>query len=345
MDVAGEWRGLVIDVHAHLFFDELLGLAGSAGPSIVRGPGGIQLVTGGHRWNLGENSRLTLEPGRRVDALDEALIDKQVLSLSPLWLFHHSPLEVAEPFLQRANHLMADLCASYPERLLGLAALPAQDTSAAIAVLEHAVRTQGLVGGYIGMDARTGLDDPDLDDLYQACIDLDVPLFLHSTVAGVDGPPGDPRLDRWLGQVTLGYPIEETLAVEAIVLGGVLERHPRLDIVLPHGGGAFPMLRGRLRDWIRNSPDAPVTPDQFDSAVARLWFDTHVHSADALVLLQATASADRLMFGSNFGGWDSGSSDEVASIATQLDANAARLLRLDRAGSSSFSHHGHQIAP
>ncbi|MBX5465820.1 MAG: hypothetical protein IRZ26_09740, partial [Clostridia bacterium] len=32
-------------------------------------------------------------------------------------------------------------------------------------------------------------------------------------------------------------PFETTLAASALVLGGVLERHPRLRLLLVHGGG------------------------------------------------------------------------------------------------------------
>ncbi|WP_179273580.1 MULTISPECIES: amidohydrolase family protein [unclassified Rhodococcus (in: high G+C Gram-positive bacteria)] len=320
----------MIDVHAHLFFDELLGMAGDYGPALASSSSGNELVTGSYRWPMGGLTRLSIDPSERVAALDEAGIDMQVVSLSPLWFFHHTSVDVAGPFLRRANELVAEFCARAPGRLLGLAAIPAQDAESAVAELERAAESS-LVGAYFGMDARNTLDAPELDAVYEACVALDLPLFIHSTVSGVDGPPGDPRLERWLGQVTVGYPIEETLAVQALVLGGVLERHPRLDVVLPHGGGGFPMICGRLRDWVKHSLAAPVGLEQFDSAVGRLWFDTHVHSEASLTLLESVANPHHLVYGSNFGGWDTGHAREVASIADRLNANASRLLRLPSA--------------
>ena len=319
----------MIDVHAHLFFDDLLGRAGACGPTVTSRPGGHELVTGSHRWAMGASSSLETSPQRRLDELALAGIDRQVLSLSPLWFFHHSPADIAVDFIRRANDLMADFCEADRTRLFGLAALPVQDVGAAIAELERSTAERGLAGAYIGTDARQGLDDPDLDDLYAACVELNVTLVLHSTVAGVDGPPGDQRLERWLGQVTIGYPIEETLAVQAVLLGGVLTRHPGLDILLPHGGGAFPFLHGRLRSWVEASPAAPVSVTEFDEAVGRLWFDTHVHSHDSLTLLRAVVEPDRLVFGSNFGGWDSGPINEVAEMSESLNKNDTRLFRLD----------------
>ncbi len=157
--------------------------------------------------------------------------------------------------------------------------------------------------------------------------ELDVPLFVHSVVAGVDGPPGDARLRRWLRDVTLGYPFEETVAVSTLVLGGVLDRHPHLDICLSHGGGAMPFLLGRIRDWVATGA-APVDVEQFDRDYARLWFDTHLHSTRSAALLAEVANPDRLVFGTNFGGWDSAGTHEVDRLPIDLSGNARRLLRL-----------------
>ncbi|MES2171115.1 MAG: amidohydrolase family protein, partial [Actinomycetota bacterium] len=134
-------------------------------------------------------------------------ISRQVVSLSPLWLFHTAPAPVATAFARRANDLLAEWCGADRTRLAGMASLPAQDVGAAIVELERSVTELGLVGGYIGTDARPGLDDPDLDDLYSACVDLDVPLFVHSTMGRVGASVVDPRLDRWMGGVIYGYPV------------------------------------------------------------------------------------------------------------------------------------------
>ena len=319
----------MIDVHAHLFFDELLGTAGRLGPAIEKvGEGRYEIVAGAYRWPIGPKSSLAETPTTRVDSLDQDGIDHQVLSLSPLWLFTHTPAEVAGPFLRNANTLMSQWCDAHPDRLGAFAALPTVDMSVAVAELEHSVRELGLVGGYIGTDARSALDDPDMDDLYDACVDLDVPLFVHSTVTGVDGPAGDPRLDRFDGQVTLGYPHEETLAVVSLIFGKVLLRHPELDVYVSHGGGSIAYQHGRLRKFA-SLPRSPITVEEFDEQFARLWFDTHVNSPAALELLRGVANPDHLVFGTNYRGWDSGHVDEVDAFADAVVDNARRLLRTE----------------
>ncbi|WP_159451446.1 amidohydrolase family protein [Demequina sp. NBRC 110054] len=317
----------MIDVHAHLFFDELLGTAGALGPEIRKvGEDRHEIVVGGYRWPIGPKSSLAETSLQRVDSLDEDGIDVQVLSLSPLWLLTHTPAEAQVPFLRSANTLMSEWCAQQPARLAGFAALPTTDMGAAIGELEHGVRELGLVGGYIGTDARASLDHPDMDDLYEACVDLDVPLFVHSTVPGVDGPPGDPRLDRFDWHVTLGYPHEETLAVASLLFGKVLLRHPDLDVYVSHGGGSIAFQHGRLRKFA-SLPRSPITVEEFDAQFSRLWFDTHVNSHDSLTLLRSVANPDRLVFGTNYRGWDSGGVDEVTSLADEVVRNAEALLR------------------
>ena len=61
------------------------------------------------------------------------------------------------------------------------------DVDAAIAELQRSVNDLGLVGAYIGTDFGMHLDDERLDPFYAACVELDVPLFLHPAPTGLDG--------------------------------------------------------------------------------------------------------------------------------------------------------------
>ncbi len=315
----------MIDVHAHVFFDELLGQAGKYGPRIEDTADGCRLVTGAMTWPLAGPSALAVLPGERVEALDAAGIDLQIATITPLWLFHHAPAEIAEPFARRANELLAGWCEQTAGRVRPLAQLPTQDPQAAADELRYCVEQLGMLGGYIGSDAREHLDGPDLGPVYAACEELDVPLFVHSAMPGVDGPPGDPRLERWIGQAVLGYPLEDTIAVSAFLLGDVLDRHPALDVCFSHGGGAIPLLWGRIRAFA-GTGRSPVDAETLTRHLRRLWFDQHLHFEAGLRLLEEVADPAHLVFGSNFGGWDAQRHDGVPD--DRLTANARVLLRL-----------------
>jgi aminocarboxymuconate-semialdehyde decarboxylase len=322
----------VIDVHAHMNFDELLGMMGDMGPELRPCEQGSILRAGGYELPVSFESSVALDPKLRVDQLDSCGIDIQVMAPSPLWFFNHAPIDLAEPFIRKHNELLAEWCARTPERFRFFAELPTQDIGLAIKELERSVRELGALGPYVSTDLGYDLDDPILDEFYAAVVELDVPLMLHPGVTGIDSPMRDERLRRFLGDVILGYTFEETLAVIQLIYGRVLERHPKLDICLSHGGGASPFIYGRLHQYatgkLRWNPENDIAADLFDVYFQRLWFDSHVHHPAALTLLTTVANRDHLVLGTNFGGWDAEPEVDAGDPSLDLHGNAARLLRL-----------------
>ena len=64
----------------------------------------------------------------------------------------------------------------------------------------------------------------------------------------------------------------------------------------------------------------------FEALLHRLWFDIHVHAEDSLQLLKAHVNNDRLVFGTNFAGWDQ-QPGNVREEARAYTPNARKLLR------------------
>jgi aminocarboxymuconate-semialdehyde decarboxylase len=266
--------------------------------------------------------------------MDAARIGVQVLSPNPLTYFHHVAAKDAIAFCRRHNDALAELLRAWPGRLLGFAALPMQDVSAALDELDRA-RALGLLAGYVGTEFGTLLDAPALDSFYEGCVARDVPLFLHPAPAGIDGPPGDSRLGRFDLDLVLGFAAEETLTVATLIYGGVLDRHPRLDVCISHGGGAAPYLVGRMSAAARKRAWAPaaIQPDgAFEERLARLWYDVHVHDTRALELLRAVVGDARLVYGTNLAGWDQAEPQPLGALGDTLTRNAARLLRRPELG-------------
>jgi aminocarboxymuconate-semialdehyde decarboxylase len=323
-----------IDVHAHVVLPELMGRAGSHGPEMLEHPGEPPRFRVGRYTLEGVRYRDTpfTDLSLRIAAMDRAGIERQVLSPNPLTYFHHLDAATALAFCRQHNDALAALVARQPERLAGFAAVPIQEPALAAAELRRAVTELGLLGPYIGTSVGRPLDAPALDVFYAACTALDVPLFLHPAPAGIDGPPGDPRLGRFEFELLLGFAAEETLAAATLIFGGVLARHPRLDVCLSHGGGALAALAPRLaaaarkRAWV---PEALRPDGAFEAALARLWFDVHVHDRRVLALLESLVGSERLVLGTNFAGWDQDDGTVLGDAARQvlLAANAQRLLR------------------
>jgi aminocarboxymuconate-semialdehyde decarboxylase len=322
-----------VDVHAHAVLEVSLGAAGPAGPELGTAPDGTPFYRVGDYVLRGVRYRDSpfMDPDLRLAAMDAAGIDVQLLSPNPLTYFGNLDPDAAVTFARTHNDALAELVGKHPDRLLGAAQLPVQDIAASMAEARRAVRELGLVAVYLDTDpAGRTLDDPELDPLYEELVSLDVPLFVHPTPLGVDGPADDWRLRRFDLDLLLGFARDETLAVAALVFGGVLERHPGLDVCVSHGGGAMPFLAGRFSRALQVRPwaEEALRERGFEHYYRRLWFDTHVHDPAALDLLVRQVGTDRLVFGTNFAGWDSGAHDGTGDLAATLSDNAARLLRL-----------------
>ena len=223
---------------------------------------------------------------------------------------------------------MADTVAVAPDRLVGLAALPMQELSAACEELERAVGTLGLRGAMIGTDIPQGFACRSLDPFYQKLTDLDVPLFIHASSTDGAGGLKDDRLNLHNFSLSLGYAQEETLAVAQLLLGGVLDRHPALDICISHGGGTAAFLAEKIDQLAQVDPTASegVKQNGFGHELQKLWFDTHVKGEVAAKALRHYAHADKLVLGTNLGGFDT--PEALSADAERLSQNAKRLLRL-----------------
>ncbi|MGA1060980.1 MAG: amidohydrolase family protein [Ilumatobacteraceae bacterium] len=320
----------MIDVHAHAVLEGTLGCAGHYGPELGTGPEGRPRFRVGGYVLDGIDYRDTpfMDVGRRLELNDHLGIELQVLSPNPITYFHHIEADIAVDYCRWYNDEMASIVADHPDRFRGFAQLPMQDIDRAILELERAVRDLGLVGAYIGTDFGTDLDHPTLDPFWAAASELNVPIFIHPAPWGIDGPLRDERIRRFDLDLSLGFLFEETLAVCCLVFGGVLDRHPNLDICISHGGGAAAFMAGRLDVQGRTRPWARENPVDFTAGLRRLWFDNHVHDEQSLKLLSDRVGAERLVLGTNLAGWDAPRERDEIDWDEQCDANARRLLRL-----------------
>jgi aminocarboxymuconate-semialdehyde decarboxylase len=183
--------------------------------------------------------------------------------------------------------------------------------------------------------AGRDLSDAALFPIFERCQELGLPVLLHPlTVIGASD-----RLSQFYLHNLLGNPFDNAIAAAHLIFGGVLDRLPRLQVCLPHAGGAFPYLWGRLARGQRVRPEAKKAARRPLSAyLRRFTYDTISHDPGALTYLIATMGADRVMVGSDFCfdmGYERPRDIVLKSrrLTRQdreriLRGNAARLLRL-----------------
>jgi aminocarboxymuconate-semialdehyde decarboxylase len=230
------------------------------------------------------------------------------------------------------NEEMAAAVRSHPGRFWATAAVPLTDTAIAMDVLEDAVGRLGLIG--VNIPGSIG-DDPDiaaprLEPFYARCEELGIPLFLHPTdalfadpLAGYGG-----ALHRSVGRI-----MEASVATSRLIFSGIMERYPKLKVVVSHTGGALPYQAGRLD---KNGTGAKL-PELPSTYLKRMYTDmVSPHTAGMRFAIEYFG-VDQVMYGTDYPCWDSHAAlrlFEAIDLSTQdkekiLSGNIRRFMKLD----------------
>jgi aminocarboxymuconate-semialdehyde decarboxylase len=255
-----------------------------------------------------------------------------VCSIGPFSVsFSDMPVDEGRDFAIMWNEEMAGAQKKYPGRLWASAAVPLQDTRVAIEVVDDAVTRLGLMGvnlpGSVGGDAR--IDADRLEPFYAHCEKLGLPLFLHPTDVIFQD-----MLDGYDGalHLSLGRVIEVSVAAMRLILSGMMERHPKLKIVMSHTGGSLPYQAGRMD---KNSKAAKL-PRPVQDYMKRMFTDTvSPHSAGMRFAIDYFG-IDHVMYGTDYPCWDPAPCLKLLEDVRLTDAdrrklfyeNACRILNL-----------------
>jgi 5-carboxyvanillate decarboxylase len=186
---------------------------------------------------------------RRLADMDSSGIDQQIVSItSPgVQIFDAA---TATALAAKFNDELAEAVRSHPTRFAGLAAIAPQDPSRAAQELERAVKRLGLKGAIVNSHTRGEyLDDPKFWDIFAACEALGVPLYLHPNTPSK--AMIEPYIARGLDGAVFGFAAETGLHALRLIVAGLFDRFPRLQIVLGHLGEALPYWLYRL-DFMHN---------------------------------------------------------------------------------------------
>jgi aminocarboxymuconate-semialdehyde decarboxylase len=294
----GGQRHRAIDTHAHYYPESYLRLIETEGPA---NGAECRMVAGqGPALKVGDVQtppliRRFTDLDARIAAMDEQGVDVHVLSLS-LPMVYWAERALSHKLSAVWNDAAAAAHSRFPARLFSLVMLPMQEPDLALVELERAAKLPGVRGVYMATAVRDReVSHPDFFPVYERIEALGLPIFLHP-VAVI----GHARLTPHYLTNLLGNPFESAIAAAHFIFGGVLDRFPGLTICLPHAGGAFPWLVGRLnRGWqtrqdLKHIKQAPV------AYLRRFYYDTIGYADDVLDYLVRVIGADRVLLGSDY---------------------------------------------
>ena len=289
-----------IDVHAHFFPQRFMAAVNEQGPPgvsfdlskpdapvFVTGPTKVQLDS--TYWDMAARTKRMDAVGVRVHAL----------SLTTPFV-HWAPPDRGATLARIVNEAVVEAHTAYPDRFIGCATLPYQAPDLAVAELDRIAGSKAIRGVYMPTSFPTKeLSDPSFFPIYAKCEAMNLPILLHPDRAAA--AVGATRLQPFYMTNLIGNPVESAIAASYLIFGGVLDRFPKLTVVLPHGGGALPYLSGRIQHGQRVRPEAqgkaqlPVM-----EYLRRFYYDTITHDPRLLRFLIDLVGVDRIMLGSDY---------------------------------------------
>jgi aminocarboxymuconate-semialdehyde decarboxylase len=292
-----------IDVHAHYVPPQLIDAVAARGKDI-----GVQLVKSNEappalQFAYGFKVRLffprLIEPvAQRHKWLDEQGIDLQIVGTWPDIFGYGLALDACIAWHRMLNDTLAEWCADNTQRFAWIGSVPLIDAQAAARELER-VAGMGGCGVIISSNIEnTNLGELPLDPFWRQAEALELPVLIHPVLVG----PAPRAAKFGLAQVAQ-YTFDTTLGVGSLVMSGVLDRFPRLKLVLSHGGGAYPYLAGRF-DIMHRRMDRAAQGDvaaKMPSAYAsQMVYDSIVHAPKALRFLIDLVGLDNVALGTDY---------------------------------------------
>ncbi|HLI77963.1 MAG TPA: amidohydrolase family protein [Acidobacteriaceae bacterium] len=253
-------------------------------------PQGIQEMRG-KLLDLGEG---------RLAAMDEAGIHMQVLSLAALGV---NKLAAAEQtaVLRGVHDELASAVAKHPDRFKAFATPGLKEPQQAVKEIERCVRELGFVG--VLLDGTTDgkfLDAPEFFPVLEAIAELGVPLYVHPapppravTEVYYSGLPEE--VGHLLSIAGWGWHAENGLHMLRLIVSGVMDRLPKLRVIVGHMGEGVPYALARSSGIL--SGPAKLQRSVADTLKAQFWVTTSGYfTRPPFECARAVLGFDRLMY-------------------------------------------------
>jgi aminocarboxymuconate-semialdehyde decarboxylase len=315
------------------------GAAAAAAPAVIIGQsrrgGPLGSIDVHAHWQPERYVKALADIGTRIDAhplnvdldrrrawMDEHGVQMLVLTiLAPPW--QTVSAEIAARLTALVNDAVVEAHSAFPDRFVAGVAMPVQDATLALKELNRVAGKPAFRAVHLptSLNGTDYVFDAAFEPILARCEELGYPLLFHPITAV-------PGADRMRGPVNLsnplGYPFEHALVAEKFITTGLLDKYPRLDIVLGHAGGAFPYIAGRLEHNLARVNHKTSRP--FREYIRRFHYDTLAYYPEALRFLIDLVGSDRVVIGTdNFALMDV---DDPRALLNALNLPAAERERI-----------------
>lgn len=230
-----------------------------------------------------------------IAAMDNRKVDTNVLSMTNP-LVYWAPPGFGLELSAAANDACVEMHENYPDRFYGVITLPLQDIALSLDELDRMAKQPAMRAVWVPEHVLgKNLYEKEFWPIYERVEELGLPLFLTNLY------PTDPeRMKDYFMINTLGNPQEAGYAAVSLMCGGVLDAFPRLEVFLPHAGGTFPWLIGRLELAAEYSSKLKHVKRPVDQYLRRFHYDLITHHAGIMRDLIDLVGVDRVVCGTDF---------------------------------------------
>jgi aminocarboxymuconate-semialdehyde decarboxylase len=334
-------RSLRVDIHCHYLNPEVAARVAPLNPAQYE-----PHVQFANELTREVNVKQMRDRGRKLSDIEIRLadmdrmgIDVQAVSPAPNQTYYWTEPELGRELARAVNDRLAEIVARWPKRFVALGTIPLQHAELAVTELTRCVKELGMRGVEINPSVN-GLDLTDpvlgLEPFFAKAQELDAAIFMHP----IGFTQGGRLVDHYFNNV-IGNPMETTIAASHLIFDGVLQRHPKLKVILPHAGGYLAHYWARMDHAYRARADCRTVIKRPPSSYLRkMYFDTIAFDPAMLRHMVDQYGADRVLLGSDYP-YDMGVDDPVGFIASVRGlareeramiegGNAARLLKIRR---------------
>lgn len=232
---------------------------------------------------------------KKIKDMDALGIDISILSPNipgPCMLASELALQGA----QTINNFIAEVIEQYPDRFAGIASLPWQNPQEAVDEMNRAADHLGLcaVMLFSNIGGRP-VDAPEYEPIFALAESKGLSIVIHPTF-----PVWGDVMRDYMMIPMIGFQMDSSLALLRLILGGVLERHPDLKIVMPHAGGILPYMIGRIDYQTEEMGRKPEHIVQAPSVyLKRVFLDTCSPSVEAVQYACDFTGPEHIVFGTD----------------------------------------------